>query len=568
MGLSSSLQIGRSGLLAGQTGIEVTGNNLSNITTRGHHRQSVTLVPSRSQEIQRGVFLGQGVEVQQVVRHVNEALESRLRNGIADQSYSATRQTLLSQIEAVQNELSDIDLSTQLSEFFNAFSEMALSPEDNAARTVVIQQGQTLASFARNLRSDLTAQLRQLDDTLNEAAIAADDLLTQIAQVNQEIVQTERGAGGAHGLRDERDMLLGELSQFLDISTVEHTNGSVDVFVGSLPVVLNNNNRGIELRQETVNGQPQIDVVIKDNNSELQMTSGRLAALVDGGGNDINNAINVLDNFVSELIFQVNRVHSQGQALEGFSSVTGTSVIADTTVPLNDPAAALDFLPTHGSFQIHVTQTSTGQRTSATINIDLDAIAVPADTTLNSLVASINTVTGVTATITPDGRLQIASNGSDLAISFSDDSSGVLAALGINTFFSGHNAGDIDVNPIVQQNPGMVSAATGHVPGSNGTALGIAGLRDQAIPTLNGLSLIETWNRHVQDYAVRAGQAQQRLEADTIVRENLESQQQAVSGVNADEEAINLLVFQRAYQGSARFISVVDELLQTLLSLV
>ncbi len=568
MGLSGSLQIGRSGLLASQVGIEVTGNNLANVNTRGYHRQSTTLVPTRSHQLQRGVFLGQGVQVQQVVRHVDDALENRIRSGIADQSYSLARQTLLGQIEAIQNELSDIDLSTQLSEFFNAFSELANTPEDNGVRTVVVQKGQTLASFIRDLRNDLTQQLIQTDEALDAAAVAADDLVSRIAQVNLEITQTERGAGGAHGLRDKRDALLAELSELIDISTVEHSTGSVDVFVGSLPILLNNENRGIQLRKETVNGQVQIDVVISDDGSVLQATAGRLAALVDGREKDINNAIGVLDQFASELIFQINRVHSQGQALDGFSSVTGTSQTIDPNLALNDPAAGLAFTPTHGSFQIHVTQVSTGQRDTSTINIDLDGIAPATDTSLTSLAGSISAVANVTATVTPDGRLQIASDANDFKISFSDDSSGALAALGINTFFSGADATDIQVNAVIHQDPGKINTALGHIPGDNQTALALAGVRQQGVSSLNGFSLTEFWNRHVQDYAVRTAQAQEQLEADTIVRENLEAQQQGISGVNSDEEAINLLMFQRAYQGSARFIGVVDELLETLLALL
>ena len=163
---------------------------------------------------------------------------------------------------------------------------------------------------------------------------------------------------------------------------------------------------------------------------------------------------------------------------------------------------------------------------------------------------------------------QIDAAATDFEISFSDDSSGVLAALGINTFFSGANATDISVNNAVAQNPGLIAAAQGHVKGDNRTALALSDLRDQAITQLNGVSLLEFWSQHVQDYATLASQTKQQLEADVVVRENLEAKQQAISGVNADEEAINLLLYQRAYQGNARFISVVDELLQTLISLL
>jgi len=573
MGLSSSLQIGRSGLLASQTGIEVTGNNLANITTRGYHRQSVSLSPGKSHELQRGIFLGQGVEVQQVLRHVDEALEGRIRGGIADQAYSQTSLELLSQIEAVHNELTDIDLSSQLSAFFNEFGALAANQGDPGQRSLVIQAGQSLSSFVTNLRSNLVDQLKQLDKTIGNQAIAANDLLDQLASINLVISKAEKGAGGAFGLRDERDSLLAELSQYMDISTIEQSSGSIDIYVGSLPVLLNNTNRGVMLRQTTVNNQPQIDLVIKDDNSVLQITSGSLAALENGRQQDVDNAITVLDNFVSQLIFQVNRIHSQGQNFQnpdfpdvaGVQAVTGTAQASDPNAVLNDPLAGLAFTPQHGSFKLHLTQESTGQRDTTQINIDLDGITPASDTTLTSLAASINAVANVTASVTADGRLQITAN-NNFKVSFSEDSSDVLATLGINTFFSGSNATDIDVNATL----GSINAALDHISGDNTNAEALAGLRDLSIsgPPINGVSLTEFWNNHIQDYAVRTGQAQQQLEADTIVRDNLEAQQQSVSGVNADEEAINLLIYQRAYQGSARFLSVVDELIQTLLNLL
>lgn len=568
MGLSSSLHIGRTGLLASQVGLEVTGNNLANVATRGYHRQSAVLAPLSSQRIQSGTYLGKGVEIDRIVRHADEALEGRIRNSISDQAAAQAQHELLERVESIQHELTDIDLSTQLNSFFNSWSELANKPLDNSVRTVVTQEGLSLAAAIKDLHTNLVEQRSQTDDIIQDTVQTTNDLLTRIGQINIELVKTTQGSGGEHGLRDQRDALLTELSEFIDISTVEHQNGAVDIFVGSLPVLLNNTNRGVELRSQTVNGQPKVEVVISDDLSPLQSSSGRLGSLIVSRDQDVDNAIDVLNDFAGHLIFELNRIHSQGQPPTGFTTITGTTQVADPTQALNNTAAGLSFIPTHGSFEIHVTQTTTGQRNTSTINIDLDGINPASDTTLNSLVASLNAVANVSASVTPDGRLQIDSSSSDFTISFSDDSSGALAALGVNTFFSGKDAFDIQVNSVVLQNPAMLASAQGHVPGDNRTALAIADLRTQPIPAINGQSLTDFWDRHIQEYAVRTAQAQQRLDANTIVRENLDSQQQAVSGVNSDEEAVNLLIFQRAYQGSARFIGIIDELLQTLINLI
>ena len=120
---------------------------------------------------------------------------------------------------------------------------------------------------------------------------------------------------------------------------------------------------------------------------------------------------------------------------------------------------------------------------------------------------------------------------------------------------------------MISSNVQLIAAALNHVDGDNGNALAITSLRTQPITALNGLSLSEQWGQHVEDYAIRLGQTRSGLEANSIVRGNLEAQQQQASGVNADEEAINLLTFQRTFQASARFLQVVDELIETMLRL-
>ena len=231
---------------------------------------------------------------------------------------------------------------------------------------------------------------------------------------------------------------------------------------------------------------------------------------------------------------------------------------------LTDSAAGLPFNVEHGSFEVHLTQKSNDQRVTTLVQVDLDGIG--SDTTLNSLVADLNAIANVSASITSDGSLQLVTDASDLELSFGRDSSGVLAALGMNTFFAGNDATDIHINTTLLNDTHLVAAGQEHVSGDNRNALALAGLRSVPVDSL-GLSLTDFWNNHIEDQAVRLGQLEQEFLSNTVVRENLEAQVQQVSGVNSDEEAINLLSFQRTFQASARFLTVVNEMIDTLLQL-
>ncbi len=565
MTLTSALQIGRSGLLASQAAIQMTGNNIANVAVAGYHRQTVNLQPVRDQQITQNQFIGRGVQLQAIIRQVNVGLEARLRDSQSNEAGSLAKHNILTQIEAIQNEYTDADLSSQLTSFFNAWSELANNPGDSSQRSMVLAQGSALALHLNTMQKQMMELRNSVDESIRQDATAANDILTQIAAVNQQIVLSEGGSGQAHALRDQRDVLLSQLSQYMDISVNEQPNGAIDVFVGSLPIVLGNKSRGVEIRTTTANDQLKIELVISADGSVLAPQSGKLGAQVKAREEDVIAGIRALDEFANHLIYEVNKVHSQGQGTEGFSSVTGASILKDAGLPLNDPAAGLAFTPTHGRFKIFVTQTSTGQRVESSINVDLDGIG--ADTSLTDLVNSLNGVANITASISSDNRLVLQVNNGDYQISFGEDSSGVLAALGINTFFTGADAATIAVNDVVMKDSSYLATSRNGSPVDNSNALAMARLGQQS-PVTGKASIAQKWEAQVQTLAIKIGQARQQLDAATLVRENLQVQQQSYSGVNIDEETINLLAFQRAYQGSARFLGVVDEMMQTLLQLL
>ena len=246
-----------------------------------------------------------------------------------------------------------------------------------------------------------------------------------------------------------------------------------------------------------------------------------------------------------------------------FLLLTGTYFNSDPTANLNSALTELPYSFENGSFFLHVTEETTGARTTYQINVDGNSMS------LNDLVNEINVVTAipnVTASIGSAGEFILtAATGNQ--ISFSDDTSGALAALGINTFFTGQSATDIGINQILLADPNFLAAGGNHVSGSNDTALAIANLQDVKVTDLNGSSLREFWLNSVNALAVKTDAANLEVQSSGLIRESLQAQVLAVSGVSLDEEAINMLTYQRQYQAGARFISVIDEMLQILISI-
>ncbi len=576
MGLGSALQIGRSGLMVSQAAIQVAGNNMANAATEGYTRQTAALAPARGQRYGANAFLGRGVLLEGISRQVDEAVRSRLRLAVSDESAAQVDLDVLSQVDAILGELSEADLSSQLNSFFGAWSELANTPNDMTARNVVISEGETLGLFISRLRSDLVAMREQIEQMLRGEVAQADELLARVAQLNEAIVKAEQGRGTAGGLRDQRDIVLAELSQLMDVTVVEQNSGAVDVLVGSLPIVLGKNSRGIELDARTIDGETALSIRDKVGQSTLNIESGSIGARLSQRDALVQPTLNDLDRFTNALIFEVNRIHAQGSGGTGFEEVVGTMVFTPEQAgrALNDAQFDWAFPVGNGTFEINLVNVDSGQAQTFQIDVDLDRVddagyvGTGDDDSLEDIIDKINAIDGVVAELDAEGRLAIRAEGERDVITFSNDSNGFLAATGINTFFTGSSAGDIGVAANVRDDPAMLAVTLEHVDGSNSAALALANLQTRGLEQLGGVSLRDAWLNTVSDVGIAGSAASVRLQSATLVRESVQAQDLASAGVSLDEEAMNLMNFQRQYEASTRFLAVIDELMQTLLTIV
>jgi flagellar hook-associated protein 1 FlgK len=567
MSLLGVLNIGKSALAVQQASIQVTGNNISQAGNADYTRQVARTVPSPDQQIRPGVFVGTGVNLQSIQRQIDEALQTRLRGSISDNEGATTTQQWLGRVEATFNELSDDDLSSQMSAFFNSWSNLASSPQDNGLRQVVLQSGDTVAKWFQQIRGDLGSLQSDADTAMKSLTSNANDLAQQVADLNAQIVVAEGGTGGqANGLRDQRDAVLKQLAQLTDIKTVNGENGVVNVYIGSEPLVMGTQNRGLALRQQTVNGELVSTVVFKADGGSAPVTAGQIGAINAVRSGSLEDVINQVDKLAGNLIFELNKIHSSGQGLIGYSSITGMNPVDDPTAALNSAAANLPFTPSNGSFVVHVTNKATGQSSSTLIRVNLDGTTVP-QTSLNSLASDLDSVDDISASVVGN-ELKIQTDSGDVQISFSQDSSGALAALGVGGFFTGKNAQDIAVSGTLRGNPSLLAAAKNGANADNQTALAISQLETHALAGLGGVSLKDSYQAMINGVAVASKGAKTNAEASQVVQETLEAQREALSGVSLDEEAINLMQEQRAFQGAARLVAAVDQMMQTILQLV
>ncbi|WP_027368514.1 flagellar hook-associated protein FlgK [Desulfocurvibacter africanus] len=338
---------------------------------------------------------------------------------------------------------------------------------------------------------------------------------------------------------------------------------------------------------------PQIYANGEDNNRRI--TGGSLAGFFNFRDNYIGQYRDKLDALAKELIWSVNSIHSEGAGLKKLSEATGTYQVFDSTVPLVNDTSGLFFRDKlqSGNLQFYVYD-GTGAMVG-TQSLDFSAYGItpgnpnfdPENHSLEDVRDAFNDAFNgmfpppppavpVQASIV-NGSLRIAS-GNGHTFGFGQDSTGLLAGLGINTYFSGTDATSIEINSAVASNTSLINA--GHYNGAgeinkgdNLIALDIAALKDTKLDIhtdFGGTShqtLSEFYNALVSSVGADTSGAQFNFSYQNSLAQDLDAQQQSLSGVNLDEEMSNLIKFQHSYTAAAKLISTADQMLQTLLGL-
>lgn len=565
--LGPSFQIGRSALAAYQAAISVVGQNIANVGNPNYTRQSGRLTPLLGGPTIGGPSPGAGVRMSALNRHIDEAVETRLRSAFGSRSNATAVQRALSQVETLFNELTQQDVSTQLSDLFNSFSALQTTPDEITNRNLVLSAADTLMRSLHRQRAELVQLASDLNESVINATRRASAIATEIAELNQAVVVEEAQSQGASGpLRDRRDMLLRELSGLLDIRTRPQENGSVNIFVGGEPLVEFNRSRGLSVDTVLEDGIERATVRFSDNNGTVIIRDGELAGIRQARDQNVAEMVQRLDRLANALIYEVNRVHSAGRGLVGYTNLVGTYDVDDVNAALNSPEAGLPFPVENGVFIVHVTDTETGRTTTTQIEVDLDGLNGD-DTSLADLAAALDGVAGLSASVTTDNRLRIdVAAGSELG--FSEDSSGALAALGVATFFQGQDASDIDIHSSVRADSRLIAASlTGEIGDGQNAGL-IASINAGVSDLLDHLSIQDFHATTINTLAVDAAAARSAEEAADAVHGSLVAQREAISGVSLDEEAINLAKFEKAFQGASRFLGVINRLADEMLALV
>ena len=564
MSLFGAIQQSANSLRLNQLGLQVVGNNIANANTPGYIRQELlqaTAVGNRFGD----AIVGNGARAVGVVQKLDNFVIERMRDTASKLAYNQQLGAANGELETIINELGDNDLSTLMSSFSNALNDLANQPGNASLKSLVIERGKELATGFQNI-ADAAQKIQATSvQEIGTAATEINRITKQIAYLNTRIVEMEGGrtsGSDAVGLRDERLKALDELAQYVNIQSVEQASGSVTVLVGGDYLVADGIPREVTTHINSSDGV--LEIRLADTDSTLQVTGGKLRGLYDARDSVAGGFLSKMNSVATDVIQTVNRLHSQGQGSVGLQHVVGDYQVDNEFAPFEQ--SGLKTPIDNGSFTIKVVDARTGLTTSHDVFIKQQGL--PSDTTMQELVTRLDGISGITAKLSNDGRLVLDSDSSAISFSFEKDSSGILGALGVNTFYRGDSAATIEVKPEFDSQPNLLAVSLNGIGNGADNALKMATAFETTFDFLGGQSIQDLYQSAVVD-TTQAINAQKGVSDGLLTYyQSLEAAHLGTSGVNLNEEAITMLQYQRAFQATSKLIATANEMLETLVNML
>lgn len=614
----AGIEIGKRSLMAHSTQIQTAGHNISNADTEGYSRQRVivkSFEPIYRPDLERAMVpgqIGQGCDVESINRIKDELLESRIVEQKNVESYWETRDKYYSMIESVYNEPNDVSVRTNMDKFWQGWQELSTYPESDAARIAVVVRGQTLTNSIQQQYKSLRGIGDQINGDIEAVVKQVNDLSRQIASVNGEIVRSKGLGDNPNDLMDRRDLLVEKLSSLINVTVTQkdpdefmvHTDGQI-IVQGSLA-------RQIEtVGQLDNNGYGKL--MWSDTKLDAEFHGGTLGALVELRDKDIRTEIQSLNTMALNFADLVNDVHRNAI---GKNNTTGLDFFVQHDFVENvngnydrngdgveDTSYIFRMTGTNAlKMQEQIGLSGTMTINGASGNID---VAYFSTDTVEDVINRINDSNGeVKAYLDRNSCLVLKATSSkgmenpDFVIRHVEDSgmfltgySGILQGSGADNAYDFNRANAVDVlagaqfavspvlnpsayievNGLIQNDVSSVAAAfknsQGFAEPSDGrAAVEMAAIRNTKIMIGSQRTFDDYFADTITNVGLKGEQAQNQLATQNKIMGDLRDLRDSISGVNIDEELADIIKFQHGYNVAAKFISVQDELLDTLIN--
>jgi len=556
MSLGSVLNTAKQAILSNLTAINVTGSNIANVSTPGYTRLNPVFNSVGTNTAGSGKEQV-GVEISDIQRIYDKYLETQIVTQNAAVGSAAARNNLLTQIEGVLNESTGNGVNDALSRFWSAWDNLSANPSGEAERSEIVSAAQNLTYVFNQRGEELFTLQQNIDETIAGDVEKLNGYLSDMSALNTEIVRIESSGGSASALRDTRATLLSQISSTIDINYVEHSDGSLYIYLpeNGKTLVEGSNNWQLTVQPNSSNSNLYDIVFTNDVNNPLNeyIQGGELGGLLEIRDATLPAYIDKLNQTASGIINKVNAQHMAGydqdgnigllffeKTLEARDMEVSSTIVADTR-----KIAASSTLNADGDNATAITAIKDDK-----IFASLSQILVTVGT--GSAVGQINNIGQVFKDTVSDITLVRGATSSAWTV----NNNGGYTSLKILSADNQCVALDLNDNGSVDITLNLAGNWT------TGDTLKFSLSKQDSTTTIGG---------YYSAFMARVGQdvagSATALEREQTIAAQNSAQREALSGVSLDEEMLNLIKYQMAYNAASRVTGIVSELMDTLMSI-
>lgn len=523
------LELARRGLEAQQIALDVTGHNIANSNTTGYTRQIANLqatTPNLIAGLGKQVSIGTGVTLDDILRARDDFVDRQFRLETSKQEYWSSKADVLSKIQDIFNESSDDSISGDLSKFWTAWSDLSKNPENSGARSVVKERALALTDSFHHVAQQLEDMKSEMDDNVRVQISQINGYAEQIKNLNNQIKRAEVAGDNPNDLQDQRDKLVDELSKIVNVKVVEQRDpGFKDRMVNSYAVIIGDestappqylvNDSEVNLLAKPpakgADGLPYATVTWGSGPQagqvvELGKTAGTLQANIEMRDNYLVSTLNQFNTLAQGIANAMNALHQTGQGTTAETGTIGIDFFTDGTNTSVPPA-----LPT-----------------VTAANISLNSVLLNDVSRIATGTIPIDSGPPATHSVDPNTGLPLVNSGDGSVASAIATLANGWASL--QTQINAGRFGAVGTNPV---------PAT---------------------------SFIDYYSANTAQMGVDVQAAERMSSGQGVLVNHLANQRESISGVSLDEEMTNLVKFQKSYAASARLVTMMDDMLDTIVN--
>lgn len=578
----AGLYIGVSGLQSAQTSLNTTGHNLSNIDTKGYTRQQITYGTSQyfkiGQNAVSSLQYGIGVDIQDVRRVRDEFLDKAYRQENGRAAFYESQYNAVEEVETLFGEMEGVKFEDVMNDLRSSINEVAKNPGSTVTRTALVQSSVAFISRATAIYDGMVKYQKMLNTKISDMVSRINELGQTIMDLNNRINYIETANENANDYRDQRDAALDELAAYVKIDYWETSDSKVNINLEGMPFLTGNALFTIDVREIGNTGlyEPvwpvmndrSVYTLIEEYNSINNNDIGELKGLLLARGSNTVDYRSVpvepeRDDFATDADYEAAYKQYERDA-KWYNQNIGSSVILSTMAGfdklVNGMVEAIN--------DVLCPETTTDAAITTT-----DGTVIPAGTTILDMSKTAYGMDGTTVGVELFSRKYtdryevkeyVDAEGNTQKIYIRNDNN----SFGRESLYT---LGNIEVNDFVLQDYQNIPLSLKDGSENFAKAEELLDIWEVKFAALNPDKYAKEdfqsfYNSLISDVANTGEVLRNMQDYQESMADELDNKRQESIGVSSDEELTNMIKFQNAYNAASRYINVVSEMLEHLVT--